>query len=76
MINNDKNRLIKQRAKVSVYNAIKSGKLNKLTYCQDCKKTNCRIEGHHEDYTKPLKIIWLCQLCHIKRHKKSKPIYI
>jgi len=45
--------------------AIFSGKLKK----QPCVK--CGIEpahAHHEDYSKPLEVIWLCPSDHKKRH--------
>ena len=39
--------------------------------CQRCGNT--KSEAHHEDYTKPLEIMWLCRRCHIavdQRHRK------
>jgi hypothetical protein len=28
--------------------------------------------AHHEDYDKPLEVVWLCQPCHKQRHKEIK----
>ena len=33
-----------------------------------CQKCNASAEAHHEDYSKPLKIDWLCSKHHIQRH--------
>ena len=32
-----------------------------------------KSQGHHEDYSKPLEVIWLCQLHHSEKHKLSHP---
>lgn len=47
--------------------AIKAGVLAKPEACSSCGKKDCRIEAHHEDHTKPLKVTWLCVSCHRKR---------
>ncbi len=49
-------------------NAVRSGKIKKSRKCSMCDRKT-RIMGHHEDYYKPLKVIWLCQICHTKIHK-------
>lgn len=56
----------KARARDMVNNAVKSGKLTKLP-CEECGSTN-RIHGHHEDYSKPLKVVWLCPQHHKLKH--------
>jgi len=58
------------RAYAHVY--LKRGKIEKAKNCQDCGKKG-RLEMHHEDYSKPIDITWLCQNCHGKREgiKKS-----
>lgn len=48
-----------------VANAIKSGKITK-TPCVVCG--NKRSQGHHEDYNKPLDVVWLCSRHHADRH--------
>jgi hypothetical protein len=49
--------------------AIKRGVLTRSA-CVDCGATE-RVHGHHQDYSKPLDVIWLCQPCHMRRHRKT-----
>lgn len=51
------------RSYVHVY--VKRGKLVKKP-CESCG--NPKVEAHHEDYTKPLYVKWLCRSCHMKLH--------
>ena len=51
----------KVKARQIVYNAIKSGKL-KRSPCEIC--SDLKSEAHHEDYLKPLQIIWCCKEHH------------
>lgn len=37
--------------------------------CEVCGSTR-RIEGHHEDYSKPLEVRWLCKAHHLQLHAK------
>lgn len=58
--------------------AVKMGKLIKPEQCEVCLKKT-RLEGHHEDYSKPLEIIWLCTGCHADtdrelENKKPNPL--
>lgn len=50
------------RSYLNVY--IKRGKITKLP-CQIC---GASAEAHHEDYDKPLEVIWLCRLHHLELH--------
>lgn len=57
----------KAKARDHVNYALETGRLKRSIICQRCKaETHC--EAHHEDYTKPLDVIWLCDTCHKKRH--------
>ena len=51
----------------SVARAIRSGALVRLPCCR-CGEA--KSIAHHEDYDKPLEVVWLCQPCHKKRHKE------
>jgi hypothetical protein len=46
-------------------NAIRGGKLIKRP-CEVCGNANS--EAHHEDYSKPLEVKWVCRKCHCKLH--------
>lgn len=37
--------------------------------CVVCGERN--THGHHEDYSKPLDVVWLCPLHHAERHKQN-----
>lgn len=51
----------------AVNRAIRSGRLVRLP-CERCGEENSC--AHHEDYDKPLEVMWLCQPCHKQRHKE------
>lgn len=51
----------------AVTRAIKSGKLTREP-CIRCG--SIKSLAHHEDYDKPLDVMWLCQPCHKQRHKE------
>lgn len=46
--------------------AIKKGEI-KRSLCRDCDRTD--THGHHEDYSKPLEVKWLCPVHHKKLHQ-------
>ena len=52
----------KVRAHIAVRAAVKRGKLCK----QPCEVCGClEVQAHHEDYSKPLDVRWLCKSHHI-----------
>jgi hypothetical protein len=56
----------KYNAHKLIQKAIKSGKLFSEK-CQDCGDDKL-THAHHDDYSKPLNIRWLCPACHKKWH--------
>ena len=57
----------KYKAHQAVGNAIRSGRLIKPEQCSECGEAGY-IEGHHDDYSKPLEVRWLCSPCHHQHH--------
>lgn len=39
--------------------------------CEICK-TDINVEAHHDDYSKPIDVRWLCKLHHAEHHKNEK----
>lgn len=57
----------KYKAHTMVSNAIRDGKLEKKTECEVCS-SDFGIHAHHDDYSKPLDVRWLCAVCHKAWH--------
>lgn len=60
---------LKVRARKIVSYHVQKGNMTRPSKCSRCLK-ECKTEAHHEDYTKPLDIVWLCKLCHAEEHRK------
>ena len=58
----------KKAANTKLTNAVRDGRIIKSSICEDCGDRPKRIHGHHEDYSKPLAVHWLCATCHRRRH--------
>lgn len=52
------------RSYANVY--LRRGKLQRAA-CVDCGSPESQM--HHEDYDRPLDVIWLCRPCHLARHR-------
>jgi hypothetical protein len=57
----------KRIARGLVNKALETGALVRHPCCERCA-SNFKLEAHHEDYTKPLEVTWLCVKCHNARH--------
>lgn len=62
---------VKYAAHSLVSNEIRSGRMKKPDACSQCDSKDRVIHGHHDDYTKPLDVRWLCVICHKKWHKEN-----
>jgi hypothetical protein len=64
---------IEMRAAINMVKAaIKRGELKRPEVCQGyqgCWRSD--IHAHHEDYSKPLEVVWLCAWCHKQRHRAA-----
>lgn len=57
----------KSQARYAVRNAINTGKLTRLP-CRTCGEI--KSQAHHEDYSKPLEVAWLCAKHHMELHRR------
>jgi hypothetical protein len=58
----------------AVSNAIRDQKLVPPKNCESCGAIK-PIQAHHDDYSKPYEVRWLCQFCHSQWHKNNKAKY-
>ena len=61
---------LKSKAYNMVKRSVDSGNMARLP-CEVCGSIN-NIQGHHDDYDKPLSVIWLCSQHHAERHKEIR----
>lgn len=59
----------KNRAHKIVFTELRAKRLFKFP-CVVCGNT--KSEAHHEDYSKPLDVIWLCKKHHVEADKKRR----
>lgn len=59
----------KREAHYIVGNAIRDGKLIKQP-CMECGSLD--VEAHHDDYSKPLDVIWVCNKHHKQKDKERR----
>ncbi|HEC66584.1 MAG TPA: hypothetical protein ENI23_15015 [bacterium] len=56
-------------ARSKLNSAIKTGKIKKPDKCSICSTNGVRIESHHDDYSRPLDVIWVCTNCHADKDR-------
>ena len=59
----------KNPEKYKAHNQV-SYRLKSPGVCSECDSTY-HIEAHHDDYSKPLDVRWLCAACHKQHHAKA-----
>ena len=66
---------LQNSAHLMVTLAIRHGDLKPSEYCDNCGKlaTDRQLDAHHEDYSKPLDVTWLCRSCHSYHHNPYNP---
>lgn len=71
-----KNNPEKKAAHTLVHNRLRSGEIVRQP-CEVCGTTE-NIQAHHDDYSKPLEVRWLCQIHHKIVHgfiQQHSPLY-
>lgn len=61
-----------RRAHWAVHNAVVRGLLERPDDCEKCGyvgRVTRDIHAHHDDYSKPLDVRWLCSSCHGRHHR-------
>ena len=60
----------KRKAQRLLSYAVKKGLVKKDEHCRFCY---CKtVEAHHDDYSQPYDVVWLCRLHHKERHWNNK----
>ena len=60
------NKMADRQASMLLRQAVKRGEVTKPKKCERCGKFTIQqsLSGHHNDYSKPLDVKWLCKSCH------------
>lgn len=71
----------KAAAKKALNWAVASGQIVKPQTCEACGQVprqrqdgGSGLQGHHDDYSKPLDVRWLCIGCHVAHHQKEQTV--
>ena len=63
---------VKVDARKQLYSALRRGLAVKPATCQDCGSDE-RLQGHHDNYERPLDVKWLCEACHKELDCRLRP---
>jgi len=63
----------KRQARFAMQAATDKGIIKRGDTCEECLAVGF-VEGHHDDYNKPLTVRWLCKQCHFNWHKSHKAV--
>lgn len=58
--------ILKSKARRAVSHAVATGRLIR----QECEVCGGHAEAHHDDYSRPLEVRWLCKTHHMELHRK------
>lgn len=61
----------KRRARAYIINGIQRGKITRQP-CEVCGEPNA--QAHHDDYSKPLEVRWLCPQHHAEVHHQMRKV--
>jgi len=58
------------------WSALSNGILVRPDHCECCggQTNGLGLDGHHDDYHKPLEVKWLCRACHRNHHLEHDPL--
>ena len=68
----DNEKLMRKEARNYLNRLIRNGLVERLN-CEICGSDK-NVEAHHEDYSKPLDVIWLCRIHHDHHHHKENQL--
>jgi hypothetical protein len=63
--------LEKYAARERVRRAVQAGRLVRPDRCEGCE-LSVPVQAHHDDYSKPLEVRWLCPACHVAIHVRER----
>lgn len=66
----------KRKAQHAVSVELMMGRIKNPGKCSSCEAITDVLDAHHEDYSKPLDIRWLCKPCHTQYHTKIRFIHM
>jgi ribosomal protein S27AE len=60
----------KIKARSTLYSALRTGRIER----QPCERCGAeKVQAHHDDYSRPLDVRWLCRDCHWDVHHPNHP---
>ena len=59
---------VEHNARARISKALLRGHMERPDICPKCERSDSPIQAHHDDYSKPLDIEWLCARCHSRLH--------